>query len=761
MAVWQRPARVGLASFAITFAVILLYHTTDRDGPPAAPPVEPTDPAAVLESRGARITLADGSEILADRQFAYDDGSARLLGVEVIVPGGEERTGFRIRSGEAVGTEETGEWRLADAVIIETGDGLSGSTSEASYADATGIVTMPEPARFEQGWMRLAGDAARYDRRRGLVHLERRAVVELQPTSDGDASRTRIVAGTAEVDRLAGVMNFVEGATIEAAGRRMQADRVAVRFDPDASRIDDIELLGGARVLGREAAETGLREMSAQAITVIYHEGDIERATLTGEARLRGRDTGPGQLRDLSAPTIEVSYRDGAPERATMTGGARVELFGQGAGSAGLAIDGGFVEMALETGSAGIDELHAREGVTLAFPADEGVVRRIRAQTLDIGGSSEQQEDTAPALERPVPPTGSAARGESSRGLAAVFDGNVEMRESDPGAGALPEDDRTMRADRLEATLSDGLARLAETRFLGNVTLQAGGIGAQAGRATYAPGGALFTLLTVDAAGVMPRMDDGRGFVQARTISIDLDGPNIDAARDVKGVLSRSGAADSTSAVRPGLFAEGDPIHFVAQRFLYDAETSLATYGAGARLWQGSTEFRGRRIVIDETTGSIAARGTVQTRTTMLQEDELDEVVETLTVGTGDRLSYDNRQRHITYTRGATLSSPLSTLNGETIELFLHEDARTLDRIRAAGGVALELEARSVAAATLLYDDREGRYDLTGNPVSVVEQMAGQCRETTGRSVTFYTTGDSIAADGQSAERTASASGTC
>ena len=66
-----------------------------------------------------------------------------------------------------------------------------------------------------------------------------------------------------------------------------------------------------------------------------------------------------------------------------------------------------------------------------------------------------------------------------------------------------------------------------------------------------------------------------------------------------------------------------------------------------------------------------------------------------------------------------------------------------------------------MTAATLLYDDRQGRYDLTGEPVSVVERMAGDCRETTGRFVTFYTTGDSISADGQSAERTASASGTC
>ena len=111
MAAWQRTVRFGLASFALTLAGALLYGMYDRDGPPAASievPV-PADPAAVLESRGARITLGDGSVILADRQFAYDDGSARLLEVEVIVPAGEDSSGFRIRSGEATVIEETGE----------------------------------------------------------------------------------------------------------------------------------------------------------------------------------------------------------------------------------------------------------------------------------------------------------------------------------------------------------------------------------------------------------------------------------------------------------------------------------------------------------------------------------------------------------------------------------------------------------------------------------------------------------------------------
>ena len=747
MAVWQRPVRVGLASFALTFAVALLYNMSDRGEPPAASAVVAADPAAVLESRGSRITLGDGSVIVADRQFAYDDGSARLLGVEVIVPAGEDRTDFRIRGGEAAGVERTGEWRLADSVTIETGDGLSGTTSEASYADATGIVTMPEPARFEQGWMRLEGDAARYDSRGSLVHLERRAVVELRPNADGNEPLTRITAAYAEVDRVAGVMRFAQGATIDAGERWMQADRVVLRFDPEASWIDAIELAGGARVLGREAAGADVREMSARTIAVTYREGELDGATLAGDARLEGADTGPGRPRELSAPTIDVAYRGGALEKVTMTEGGQVELFGDRPGTAGLTIDAGFVEMALRAESADIDELRAKESVTLAFPPAGGALRRIRSHALDIGGGSEE--------------TAVAGQGESSRGLAAVFDGDVEMRESRVGQAASAQDDRVMRADRLRAVLRGGLARLAETRFLGNVTLVAGSIRARADRATYAPDEALFTLV-MNAAGLAPRMDDERGFVQARTISIDLDGPNIEATSDVKGVLSGMEASDATSGVRPALFAAADPVHFVAGRFSYDAAKSLATYDGEARLWQGGTEFRGGQVVVDETTGNIAAERTVQTRTTMRQHDEeLGEAVETLTVGRGGTLFYDNQRRRVTYAKQATLTSPHSTLGGETIELFLHEDARTLDRIQIADDVTLDLDSRSVTAATLAYDDRAGRYDLTGTPVSVIERMAGECRETTGRTVTFYSTGDSITADGQSAERSASTSGSC
>lgn len=823
MTAWQRPARIGLASFAVTFGVALLYSMSERAGPPAAAPVAPLDPDAVLESRGARITFGDGSVIVADQQFAYDDGSARLVGVEVIVPAEGDRTGFRIRGGEASGAEETGDWRLTGAVAIETEDGLAGNTSEASYADATGVVTMPGRAGFEQGWMRLAGDAARYDSRGRVVHLERQAVVELRLEPDGGAPDVRIAARSAEVDRFAGVMRFRGAVTVDSDGRRMQADRVAVRFDPDASRLDAIALTGGARVRGQGGEGTDLREMSAEAISVTYRDDEPERAALTGGARILGGDTGPGQLRDLSAPEIGVDYRDGAPERAELAGGARVELFGSRPGAEGVTIAGGSVEVALRPGAAGVDALRARERVTLEFPADGGAARRIRARTLDIGSAG--AEDAQPAAAAgpgvpaadpaagtgpgggAVPPAGApvvssagSAAGPGPGGgvvpaggpaaaavRSAVFDGDVELLESDVSE-APDADDRLMRADRMEATLAEGLGRLTGMRLLGNVTLEAGSIRAEADAATYAPDEALFTLLATPAAGRTPRLDDQRGFLQAGTISVGLDGPNVEALQDVKGVLDSAETGGASAAVRPGLFAAGPPIHVVAGRFAYDAATSLATYSSGARLWQGTTEFRGQSIVIDETTGDVTAEGAVRTRTTLLQNDaESEDDVESVTEGRAERLFFDNRLQQVAYnptpavaggppdgapgsaaappaagtTTPAVVSSPGFSLGSESIVLFLRADARTLERIEAAGNVELELDTRRVTGEALSYDDGEGRYDLTGEPVTVVEEMEEGCRETTGRSVTFFANGESISADGRAAERTASTSGTC
>ncbi|MCY4659599.1 MAG: hypothetical protein OXF93_07300 [Acidobacteria bacterium] len=695
---WTRSARIALISFVVTFAVAV-FLGMQRRSPTRAVAVDRADAAAIIQSRGSRITLAGGSIIEADQQFAYEDESVRLVGVSVTVPPGDDRAGFRMHGDEASGVEETGEWRFEGNVGIETGDGLAGNTSEASYADATRRVTMPKPAEFEQGWMRLAGEAADYDLRGGLLHLEPQAVVALSATGADGAAETRITAGRARIARLDGFMQFGGGVRIDSAGWRMHANDAVVRFDPDASRLDGLDLDGSARILGTTGTPGRLREMSARAITVAYDDGRIDSATLTGAAT--------------------------------------VELFGP-PDAAGTRIAGRTVSVAL-TGGGGLRSLTAVDRVAVALPS------------LDSGAGTSRV--TADAVE--------ITAGEES-GWDAAFEGGVEYREPRAGDGSDARGDRIMRASRLEAGLSEDLANLDAARFLGGVAVEDGTLTANAHEATYDIGSARLALSNGESDGPAPSVDDARGTTQAQTITLTLNGQGMDASGQVKSVLEASAGAGGENGRRPGLLAANERVYVAAERLLYDPELAVATYtGTPARLWQDQAEFLGASITLDEATGSLQAEGTVRTRTTIVQTNDETGAVEALaTVGRGGAMAYDDATRQVAYTGGASLENPRNDLSAESIEVLLQDDARTLDRIFASDDVTLELPGRRVTGETMAYDDADGRYEMEGEPVEILEQSEDACRETTGRTLTFFIT-DEVQIDGEGEGRTSSTSDGC
>ena len=695
---WTRSARIVLVSFLVTFAIAVVLGM-QRRAPTRAVAVDRADTAAIVQSRGSRITLAGGSVIEADQQFAYEDESVRLVGVTVTVPPGEDRTGFRMHGDEASGVEETGEWRFEGDVGIETGDGLAGSTSEASYADATRLVTMPEPAEFEQGWMRLAGDAARYDLRRALLHLDPRAAVTLSATGAARNAETRITAGRARIARLDGHMRFTGGVRIDTAGWRMHGNDAVVEFDPGASRLDSLVLRGAARILGT-----------------------------TGT---------PGRLREMSARTITVGYGAGAIESATLAGAAAVELFGP-PGAAGTRIAGRTVSVAL-AGGGGLRSLTAAGRVAVDLPSLDGGrgSSRVTAASVEITAGEEKRWD-------------------------AAFDGGVEYREPRTGSAGEAQAYRVMRANRLEAGLAEDLASLDVASFLGGVAVEDGSLTATADEATYDVAAARLALLASESDGALPLVEDARGTTQAETIAVTLDGRGMEATGQVRSVLEATEGANGGNGRRPGLLASNERVYVAAERFLYDAELSVATYtGTPARLWQDQAEFLGDSITLDEATGSLQAEGSVRTRTTIIQTNDATGVVEALTtVGRGGTMAYDDGTPRIEYAAGANLENPRNDLSAESIEVLLQDDARTLDRIFAAGDVTLELPGRRVTGETMAYADADGRYEMEGDPVEILEQSEDACRETTGRSLTFFIT-DEVQVDGEGEGRTASTGDGC
>ena len=89
------------------------------------------------------------------------------------------------------------------------------------------------------------------------------------------------------------------------------------------------------------------------------------------------------------------------------------------------------------------------------------------------------------------------------------------------------------------------------------------------------------------------------------------------------------------------------------------------------------------------------------------------------------------------------------------------ESSKTLDRVEASGNVRLETHGRFVTGAALLYYDADGRYEMEGEPVRIVEDLEEECRETIGRTLTFFITGDELSVDGRAETRTQTASGEC
>ncbi len=107
------------------------------------------------------------------------------------------------------------------------------------------------------------------------------------------------------------------------------------------------------------------------------------------------------------------------------------------------------------------------------------------------------------------------------------------------------------------------------------------------------------------------------------------------------------------------------------------------------------------------------------------------------------------------------LSGPPGDLRARRIEVVLAEQAARSERLEAYGEVSARIDTRSATGDRLTYHAGEERYVLTGVatvPVKIVEE----CRVTSGRTVTFFKTGERIIVDGREEVRTESSrSGPC
>jgi hypothetical protein len=106
--------------------------------------------------------------------------------------------------------------------------------------------------------------------------------------------------------------------------------------------------------------------------------------------------------------------------------------------------------------------------------------------------------------------------------------------------------------------------------------------------------------------------------------------------------------------------------------------------------------------------------------------------------------------------RLARLNGPQGDLRAQRIVIVLAHDGNEIDRLEGYDNVTMVQGDRTAVGARLTYDAAKERYLISGRggvPVSIRATIQGACRETTGETLTFFRSNDSISVGGETDSR--------
>jgi LPS export ABC transporter protein LptC len=652
-----------------------------------------------MESTGAIVTQAKGSKqdfkVEAERQFTYSSGITKLEEVRVI---SVERGGqdFEITSKEASIGADQAEIKMSGNVELKVSGGLRATTDNALYDDNDEMLRIPSPVEFVQDRISGSGLEATYDQKNDELRLLGEAQVLFMQNSVSE-EKTEIFSESALLARSARYMRFDGDVKIIRPHRIIEAMTATAYFEESSDRISLLELRGESRISSAPNTSSSLKEMSSAAVDLFYEgeAAELRRATLNGEAKILLSGGADGEDYYLFSDWIDLIF---APGKETLT------------------------------------TLNAREKVYLNLPGNNGEPSRvIRSSYLTSDGTD------ASGLE------------------VAMFEGSVVFRESLLPFEAKKGFERTAYAQTLRLSLDGGFDSINEAHFLGNAEFEDKMLHATAPEALYRLGVGVLELISADR---MPRpvVTDADTEIEAAEFEMALNDSTMRAAGDVRTTYgtTKDSLVKQKRGRMPGMFKPDESVHVIGQELHYDSERGHALYIGDARLWQGRTAIRGGVIEIDSESGDLlateSARSTLMLET-MNKETQVSEEVES--VAKANSMHYEDALRRITYEKEAYVTGPQGNVNAEKIELYLGKKNNSLERAEAYEDVTLKADLRDATGKRLTYFTADERYLMNGTPVIIVEK----CRETKGKTLTFYKSIDTITMHGNEEIRTESKSG--
>jgi lipopolysaccharide export system protein LptA len=288
--------------------------------------------------------------------------------------------------------------------------------------------------------------------------------------------------------------------------------------------------------------------------------------------------------------------------------------------------------------------------------------------------------------------------------------------------------------------------------FNGAVKFDEQGLQAASGEARYEPMKGTLQLKGSEN-GVAPRVADDKVTIDATTIDVGLEGRIMKASGGVKTLLRAS------KTKLPGLLKQDQPANVNADALDYQGSAGQAIYTGNATMWQGETAVRADTVTIDQTKGDFVASGNA--RSTIVLDTGIS-------VARAFEIRYADMMHTIQYVSmknatGSTvapaqLSGPQGDLRADRIDVILAEKGGHVDRLQAYTGVTMKLDTRMATGERLTYFSEDERYLMSGAGTKSVKVVEA-CRETIGRTLTFFKSTDRIIVDGNEEVRTQTRNG--
>ena len=717
---WQKRARIGIAIFGIAFAAVVFATIREREKP--IPPAVPNrlDPKAVIESSGSRLLRITGTkldfEVLSDRQLAYANGAAKLLGVRIVVKEREGRD-FLVTSREAEAGENEKLLQLTGDVKLAASDGFELTADHATFNQDDGVVRAPGPVVFRKGRMSGSGVGMSYDKNTDVLTVNEQSRV--RTTDEGDKTLMEFSAGTAVLSRQEDRLHLERSVHVLRHEQVLESDKATAKLTENDEQVTYIELRGNGRVAGGSST---FDSMTARDIDLDYSDDGqtLEAVVLSGSGAiaLRGENGAPG--RQILGEALNI----------------------------GVAPDGAVTSVA------------GRERVQLDIPGgQERPARRVRAQSIDATGEAGKGMTAARFTDRVEyreESPAAAARVARSRALQvaldgdqvnnAVFTGSVIFEDQGLRASAArAEYEPTMGVLRLKGADQGGGPRVADEQVLIeaesiDVTLE--------GRRMLASGTAKTILQPATAAAgakgkdnaKMPGLLEQKQPTNVSAASVQYDGDSgravysgaaqlwqgDTAIRGDRITIDRShGDLSAVGSARSTLLLNGTSSIGRADEIRYDDARRQITYQSPA----------GVGDVIATPVAPVPVAPVPVAPAPVAPAPVAPVPVAPAAVAT------------------AQLSGPQGDLRSPRIVVHMARTGNGMERLEAYTNVDLHVDVRAATGSRLTYYTADERYVITGVPGKPVKVIEG-CHETTGMTLTFFKSTDRIIVEGNEERRT-------